>query len=156
MNRVNSAVAGGPTSAGVTQLADILNSSMTVSELGAVKPRLAETVPTIENGLWRVLPDGRSETTYRIKQGVEWHDGTALRAEDLLFTIQVAQDRELPFVRVLDYDLIEQADIADQRTLTVRWKRPFIDADLLFQGTELIPRHRLERAVSRRQGQLRK
>jgi peptide/nickel transport system substrate-binding protein len=145
MNRVNSAVAGGRTSAGVTQLADMLNSSMTVSELGTLRPRLAETVPTIENGQWRVLPDGRTETTYRIKSGAQWHDGTPFTAEDLLFTIQVARDRELPFVRVLDYDLIERAEAADPHTLTVYWSRPFIDADLLFQGTELIPRHRLER-----------
>ncbi len=146
MNRVNSAVAGGRTSAGITELADIVNSSMTVVVgRGAVEPRLAEAVPTIENGLWRVLPDGRTETTYRIKTGAQWHDGTPLTAADLVFTAQVAQDRELPFVRVLAYDLIDAIEVVDMRTALVKWKRPFIEADLLFAGPELIPRHILER-----------
>jgi len=30
---------------------------------GVVHPQLAEVVPSIENGLWRVFPDGRIETT---------------------------------------------------------------------------------------------
>jgi peptide/nickel transport system substrate-binding protein len=146
MNRVNSAVAGGRTSAGISELADIVNSSMTVvAERGAVEPRLAEAVPTLENGLWRVLPDGRTETTYRIKSGAQWHDGTPLTAADLAFTVQVAQDRELPFVRVLAYDMVEAIEVVDPRTALVKWKRPFIEADLLFAGAELVPKHVLER-----------
>ena len=38
-------------------------------------PALAEAVPTIENGLWKVNPDGTMQTTYRLKPGVTWHDG---------------------------------------------------------------------------------
>jgi len=64
VNRVNAAVAGGRTSAGITQLADLLNAGMVVPlDRGVLHARLAEAVPTLENGLWRVLPDGRTETT---------------------------------------------------------------------------------------------
>src|ERR1041384_4551344 len=38
-------------------------------------PWLTDAVPTIENGLWTVAPDGRMETTWRIKAGTKWHDG---------------------------------------------------------------------------------
>ena len=31
---------------------------------------LAEVVPTIENGLWRLLPDGQMELTWKIKPSV--------------------------------------------------------------------------------------
>ncbi len=147
MNRVNSAVAGGRTSAGISEMADIVNSSMTVAvERGVLQPRLAEDVPTLENGLWRVLPDGRTETTYRIKPHAQWHDRTPFTAADLVFSVQVAQDRELPFVRTLAYELIDRIEIVDTRTALVTWKRPFIEADQLFAGSELIPRHLLERA----------
>src|SRR5581483_11972924 len=37
-----------------------------VNDRGLLHPQLAEDVPTIENGLWRVLPDGRMETTWHI------------------------------------------------------------------------------------------
>ena len=34
-----------------------------------------EAVPTLENGLWKVLPDGRMETSWRLKPGLVWQDG---------------------------------------------------------------------------------
>src|SRR5437870_3404849 len=127
VNRVNSAVAGGRTSAGINQIGDLLNTGLVVPlDRGVLHPRLAEAVPSIENGLWRVFPDGRTETIYRIKDGVQWHDGTPFTAEDLVFSARVAQDRELPFVRILAYDLIDQVEIIDPRTAVVKWKRPFI------------------------------
>ncbi|MEA2642724.1 MAG: hypothetical protein QOF51_4118, partial [Chloroflexota bacterium] len=31
---------------------------------GTLRPELAEAVPSAENGLWKVFPDGRMETTW--------------------------------------------------------------------------------------------
>ena len=42
---------------------------------GTMYPVLAEAVPTAENGLWNLLPDGRMETTWRIRENARWHDG---------------------------------------------------------------------------------
>src|SRR5687768_2856343 len=39
---------------------------------GEFHPVLADAVPTVENGLWRVFPDGRMETTWRIRPGAAW------------------------------------------------------------------------------------
>src|SRR5438094_6376863 len=57
-------------------------------------PTLAEAVPSLENGLWKLLPDGRMETTWVIHDGARWHDGVPLTAEDLVFSLQVGRDRE--------------------------------------------------------------
>lgn len=37
---------------------------------GAIRPVLAESVPTIENGQWRLLLDGRMETIWRIRPDI--------------------------------------------------------------------------------------
>ena len=34
-----------------------------------LEAQLAETVPTIDNGLWKVAPDGRMEMTWKIRAG---------------------------------------------------------------------------------------
>src|SRR5438445_396745 len=39
---------------------------------GVRRPMLAEAVPTLENGLWTLLPDGRMELTWRIRPGATW------------------------------------------------------------------------------------
>ncbi len=117
---------------------------------GALRPLLVEELPSIENGRWTLLPDGRMETTWRIRQGARWHDGAPLTSDDLLFTLQVVRDRELPALGNRSYALIEGATAPDPRTITVTWRRPFIDADRAFSslGTASlalpIPKHLLE------------
>src|SRR5262245_31288600 len=49
---------------------------------GQHRPQLAESVPTIENGQWKVFPDGRMETSFRLRHDAVWHDGTPFTAED--------------------------------------------------------------------------
>src|SRR5947208_1466741 len=45
-------------------------------------PVLAEAVPQLNTDTWRVLPDGRMETVYKLRPGLTWHDGHALTADD--------------------------------------------------------------------------
>src|SRR5437879_5083329 len=53
---------------------------------GTRAAQLAEAVPTLDNGLWKLLPDGKMETTWKIRQGATWHDGKPIVADDFLFT----------------------------------------------------------------------
>ena len=140
---------------GNNELAEMVHSSLTVADpSGVIHPKLAEAVPCLDNGLWVVQPDGRMETTWTIRSGAEWHDGTPLTTDDLIFTFRVVNDRELPIFRNQAYGLVESVDAVDARTVTVRWKQPFIRADGMFgeslgQNTTLavpLPRHLLETA----------
>src|SRR5688500_7705083 len=45
-------------------------------ERGTLQPKLARELPSLENGLWRVFPDGRMETTFNIRENALWHDST--------------------------------------------------------------------------------
>src|SRR5262249_35688308 len=56
-------------------------------------PILAEAIPTLDSDAWRLLPDGRMETTYRLRAGLTWHDGVPLTAEDVAFSRRVAVAR---------------------------------------------------------------
>src|SRR5205809_4415549 len=39
---------------------------------------LSETIPELGADTWRVFPDGRMETIYRLRAGLTWHGGTRL------------------------------------------------------------------------------
>jgi peptide/nickel transport system substrate-binding protein len=144
------ATGGSGSTPGLDTVEDFLNVGLTtLDNRGQLQPRLAEVVPTLENGLWKLAPDARMETIWKIRPGAVWHDGTPFTAQDLAFTLTVGQDRELALFRDVVYNAIESAEITDAQTLTVRWREPFIDADRLF-GTQTpsvpLPRHLLEEA----------
>src|SRR6266516_6818 len=79
----------------------------TIDGDGRVLPRLAEAVPSIENGLWKVFPDGRMETTWRLRPGLVWHDGAPFTADDLVFSTMVAQDRGITIARGTAFDSVD-------------------------------------------------
>ena len=146
---------GGGSGGGVPgqgQLGELVGSGLTIPDAGgetrgsgSIRPRLSEAVPSVENGLWRVFPDGRMETTWKIRPGALWHDGQPVTSADVLFTTALEQDRELPIVRKPVYGLIERIEAPDRATVTVRWKQPYIEADTLF-NISLVPKHLLEPA----------
>ncbi len=68
--------AGSGTIQGGDALEDLVNAGLTeVDDKGTLRPQLSEVVPTLDNGLWRLLPDGRMETTWTLRAGAVWHDG---------------------------------------------------------------------------------
>lgn len=117
---------------------------------GRLRPQLAESVPTVENGLWKVSPDGQMEMTWTLKAEARWQDGSPVIADDLVFTLQVGQDKELPVRGHLGYQSLDRAERVDDRTVTVKWRRPFIGADRLFTRDFAmpLPRHLLDRAYA--------
>src|SRR5205823_1484694 len=42
------------------------------------RPYLAEALPALNTDTWKVFPDGRMETTWRLHPNLTWHDGTPL------------------------------------------------------------------------------
>jgi peptide/nickel transport system substrate-binding protein len=133
--------------AGLDALEELVHAGLTHADVPGVRvARLAEAVPSIENGLWRVFPDGRMETTWRIKPAARWHDGTPLTAEDLLFATTVEQDRETGIPRNPVYELIERVEAQGPSTISIVWKRPYIEADAMF-GHDVglpMPKHLLQ------------
>ncbi|HZT08511.1 MAG TPA: ABC transporter substrate-binding protein [Chloroflexota bacterium] len=136
---------------GVDAIDDLVNVGLTtMDDTSTMQARLAEAVPALENGLWTFLPDGRMQTTWRIRPDVTWHDGEPFTSADLVFTTTIDQDRDLPTSRDFAYDLIESVDARDPLTITVTWKKPFIEADTMFSQLRgfPLPKHILESAYA--------
>src|SRR6266542_4007465 len=117
---------------------------------GHLQPLLAEAVPTIENGNWRLLPDGRMETQWKLKPTAVWHDGKPVTTADLVYTLGVGRDRDLALPGYPGYKLIDTIEAVDDQTVIVKWREPFIEADTLFTSEFLMPRprHLLEPAYT--------
>ncbi len=131
---------------GAGELQELLTVGLTV---GAGRgqpfvPRIAETIPSIENGLWRVFPDGRMETAWRLRRDVLWHDGTPFTAQDFVFKARLEQDERMPFVETVVYQFIEAVEAPDAHSLLVKWKKPYLQADKGFGENLPLPRHVLE------------
>lgn len=138
----------GGTVPGLSEVEQFVHAGLAVkNDRGALVPRLTDVVPTVENGRWRVLPDGRMETVWRLKPTLSWHDGAPFTAEDLIFTAQVGRDRDLPLSRHVAYAALESVEMADPGTVLVKWQHPFIQADMMFTPDLAmpLPRHLLER-----------
>src|SRR5947209_4808147 len=74
-------------SIGGEPLQEMVNPGLAVADgAGNLHPVLAEVVPSLDNGMWKLLPDGGMQTTWTIKQGAHWHDGMPFTADDLAFT----------------------------------------------------------------------
>ena len=129
----------------------LLTAGLTLDdETGARRPMLADAIPSTDNGSWKLFPDGRMETTWRLREGTKWHDGRPLTSDDLLFTATLARDRALPELYDPAFELVEDIQAPDPRTIVVTWKQPFIEADTLFSFARMrvtvpFPRHILER-----------
>ena len=131
---------------GLDVIQELTNPGLAIGdEQGRLRPILVEQVPSVENGLWKVLPDGRMETTWQLRRDVHWHDGTPFTAADLLFTHRVRQDPDVPLAPNAAYRSVESIEAPDAHTFLIRWKEPYIEADGAFND-ENFPAHLLERA----------
>src|SRR6266545_1415945 len=52
-------------------------------------PILAASIPQLNTDSWRLLPDGRMETTFKLRPNLAWHDGQPLTADDVAFGFRV-------------------------------------------------------------------
>jgi peptide/nickel transport system substrate-binding protein len=114
--------------------------------------RLAERVPSFEEGTLAMLPDGRMRAVYHLRPGITWHDGQPFMASDLVFSYQINSDPGLPFINREAIDQINVLETPDDRTFIIVFKGPFSQADTL--GLRVFwpyPRHLLQQAYERYQ-----
>jgi peptide/nickel transport system substrate-binding protein len=133
---------------GLAELSEMMHSGASyLDDQDVLQPRLAQAVPSADNGLWKVLPDGKMETTWKLKPNIAWHDGTPLTAADFVFGVKVNGDKEIGIFNPAPLAIIDAVEAPDPATVLIRWKEPFIEADSMFTpGFALpLPRHILEK-----------
>jgi peptide/nickel transport system substrate-binding protein len=107
---------------------------------GNLVPILAAEVPSLQNGM--VSRDGRS-VTWKLKQGVTWHDGRPFTADDVVFNWEYAADSATAATTVGSYRDIEKIDKLDSHTVRIGFAKPKPFWSEPFCGNRgmLIPKH---------------
>lgn len=110
-------------------------------------PRLLAELPALDRGTWKVLPDGKMETTYKLRPDAVWHDGTPFTADDVAFSWEVGRDRAIPNGNAATVRLIERIEAVDDKTALLHWGATYPFADRL-EHREFypLPKHILDRA----------
>jgi peptide/nickel transport system substrate-binding protein len=98
---------------------------------GKSVPYLAEELPNIEKGTWTVLPDGRMETTYRLKQNATWQDGQPITAHDWVFGFTARTDPNFPGHSVDIERKLRRVVAQDDYTLFLEWSEPYLWAGMI-------------------------
>ena len=110
-------------------------------------PYLAEALPRLNSDNWRIFPDGRMETTWKLKPGLVWHDGTPLSAEDFVFSWRVYSTPELGNSQGPPFVQLEGVAAPDDRTIVFRWKGLYPGAATMYEHNRefpALPRHIIE------------
>jgi peptide/nickel transport system substrate-binding protein len=135
-----SAKATGPTNPDRTTR--LFNAGLTILDAQErVRPYLAEGVPELNTDGWQVFPDGRMETTWKLRPGLTWHDGRPLTPEDFALALRVYKAPELAgLFEPRPQNIIDRIEPVDPLTIRIFWSAPF-----LHQGEQLnpLPRHLL-------------
>jgi peptide/nickel transport system substrate-binding protein len=141
------------TEAGVLQgdVPRLFNAGLAIADPGETPhPYLAESLPQLSTDSWRLFPDGRMETTYRLRPRLTWHDGRLLTPQDFQFALRVSKDPEFGGVlfKPEAERFVDEILALDEHTILIRWAEPFREAGAL-PGVWAFPRHLIEEAYRR-------
>src|SRR6266481_4847694 len=106
---------------------------------GNLYPLLAAEIPDLENG--GLAKDGKS-VIWKLKQGVQWHDGKPFTADDVVFNWQYAADPATAATTVGSYK-DAKVEKVDDHTVRILFDKPtpfWADA-FVGQFGAIIPKH---------------
>ncbi|MFN2340946.1 MAG: ABC transporter substrate-binding protein [Halanaerobium sp.] len=100
-------------------------------------PTTNEYIPWLaESGEW-VSED---EYVIKLREGITWHDGEELNAEDLVFTYELAQENEILYSRIWDW--MESVEAEDNLTVRFTFDDPhYAEWDSELYQRYIIPEH---------------
>lgn len=81
-------------------------------------------VPGLATALPVLSADGRTVTA-KLRDGVLFHDGTALTAQDVVFTYQAVLDPKVDSTLRSDLDMVESVTAPDAATVVFRLRHPY-------------------------------
>jgi len=101
-------------------------------EKGKLFPRLAQDIPTVENG--GVSKDLKS-ITWKLKPGLKWSDGTPVTAKDVVFTAKYCMDPQGGCAQLSHFEGVDKVEAVDDLTVKITFKQqmpvpygPFVSA----------------------------
>jgi peptide/nickel transport system substrate-binding protein len=103
-------------------------------------PYLAAEIPSVENG---GVAEDFSSVTWKLREGVKWHDGEDFTAEDVAFTFTYLSDPATNATTLGFYENIASVEALDDYTVTITFQAPvanWYDAFVGDSGT-ILPEH---------------
>ena len=90
---------------------------------------------------WEVSEDGKT-ITFHLREGIKWHDGQPLTAEDVAFTLEYAKENEAYgsfYVDIPTY--LDYVETPDDYTVVIHLKKPYVFALNAFGFVPIVPKH---------------
>lgn len=111
----------------------VLESLARFNENGEMVPWLAEDIPTVENG---GVSEDLTSITWTLKEGVKWSDGSALTADDLIFTHEYCTHPESGCANVSYFDGVSSVEAEGERGVKISFAAPKPFPYTAFVGAE--------------------
>src|SRR5262245_44173424 len=121
----------------------VIEGLTTTDEKMNVVPLLATDVPTVENGGVHLRSDGGMDVTWKLRPGVNWHDGVPFTSDDVKFTVEAINSPNYKPESTDGFDRIGSVDTPDPLTVVVHYKELYAPYDIQFIRGAL-PRHVLQ------------
>jgi len=115
-------------------------------ESGNLVPILAAEIPSLDGqGNGGVASDGKS-VTWKLKQNVQWQDGTPFTADDVVFTYEYISDPETRATTADTYAEVASVEALDPYTVRINFRGVNPAWSLPFTGMRgaILPRHVFE------------
>lgn len=90
-------------------------------EKGAIFPRLAVDIPTVDNG--GISADLKT-ITWKLKPDLKWSDGTPVTSADVVFTAEYCMHPEGGCAQLARYEGVDKVEALDDLTVKVSFKEP--------------------------------
>jgi peptide/nickel transport system substrate-binding protein len=111
--------------------------------VGMLYETLARTVPGGQEPFlaksWEVVPP-QKVVIFHLREGIKWHDGVELTAEDVAFTINYVKEKRLPMWVILAY--VDKAEVIDPYTVAVHLTQysPMV-LSVMAPAIPILPKH---------------
>jgi peptide/nickel transport system substrate-binding protein len=99
------------------------------------EPYLAESTALAEDGM---------SLTFQLRPGVNWHDGTPVTADDVVWSAEMYMDPELAYANVQYFQFVDRVEKIDDRTVAFHFNAPHSDPLADFLEWEPMPKHLLQ------------
>ncbi|AEF84734.1 extracellular solute-binding protein, family 5 [Treponema primitia ZAS-2] len=124
--------ATGTVTAGI--LANVFSSLVKTDENGTILPDLAESWKNINDLTWE----------FKLHDGIKFHDGSQLTAEDVKYTIDTIKDKNNKFRLASDFSFMD-VEVVNPLTLNIITDGPFPEILLRLNYVKILPKAYVEK-----------
>src|SRR4051812_14732677 len=119
----------GTTGGGARSLIELHSNGLaTTDPKGAIIARLGTQLPSFSDGSMVVLPDGRLQTSWKLRPNIKWHDGAPFTADDLVLGWKLSTSPGFPILGTTSIRQISLVEAPDPLTAVITWKTTYYQA----------------------------